>query len=121
MATAAEQLADYVYVYSIALLPGVAEDEFERHILHEVFPHFNVTHRPIGAVNLAHSLLKRGDGAHAERYVWEIRVRFFVRISGVPDEAALTKLDELVRAALSGIGNPVTVTILHEVGAAQTQ
>ena len=53
--------------------------------------------------------------------MWEIRVRFFVRISGVPDEAALTKLDELVRAGLSGMGRPVTVTILHEVGAAQTQ
>ena len=36
MATAAEELADYVYMYAIALLPGVAEDEFERHILHEV-------------------------------------------------------------------------------------
>ena len=121
MATAAERPADYVYMYAIALLPGVAEDEFERHILHEVLPHFNVTHRPIGAVALTHSLLKRGDDEHAERYVWEIRVRFFVRISGVPDGAALAKMDELVQAGLSGMGRPVTVTILHEVGAAHTQ
>jgi hypothetical protein len=114
-----ERPADYVCVYTIALLPNVTEKDFERHVIEEVWPNFSVTHRPTGAVDLRHSLQERRDPGGADRYVWEIRVRFVQRISKVPDEAALKWMDELVRAALESFGLPISLTVFREVAHAQ--
>ena len=116
-----ERPADYVYVYTIALLPNVTGKDFERHVIEEVWPHIEITHRPTGAVDLRHSLQERLDHARADRYVWEIRIRFVQRISNVPDEAALKKMDEAVRAALESFGLPISLTTLREVAEAQTR
>ena len=114
-----ERPADYICVYTIALLPNVTGKDFERHVIEEVWPHIEVTHRPTGAVALRHSLQERRDPGRADRYVWEIRVHFRQRISKVPDEAALTRMDELIRAALDSFGLPISLTVFREVAQAQ--
>ncbi|MDQ4145341.1 MAG: hypothetical protein M3198_16690 [Actinomycetota bacterium] len=114
-----EELAEYVHLYTIALLPNISEGDFERHFLEEVLPNFEVTHRPVGALRLNHSLMKSESEERADRYVWEIRVRFTQRVA-VPDEAALERLDKLVRSRIGSFAIPVSLTLLHEIGAAET-
>ena len=108
------ELAEYVHVFSIAPLPGVADSDLERHLVEEVLPHFEVTHRPIGHVELNHSLMKTTSGERLDRYVWEIRLRFIQRVKA-PDDAALDRMDELVRAGVESFGIAVSMTALEEI------
>jgi hypothetical protein len=114
-----ERPADYVHAFTIAPLPGVTDEQLERHIIDDVLPHFEVTHRPIGAVELKHSLLKATGGDRLDRYVWEIRLRFRQRVQA-PDQAALDRMDELVRAGLESFGLAVSLTALQELHVADT-
>ena len=114
------QLAEYVQVYAIAPLPGVTDEDFERHISEEVLPHFEVTHRPIGHVELRHTVMKRAGAERGDRYVWRIGLRFIQRVKA-PDQAALDRMDELVRERLQSFGLVVSTTALQEIGTATTR
>jgi hypothetical protein len=115
-----EQLAEYVHVYAIAPLPGVSDEQFEGHVLGEVLRHFEVTHRPIGHVELEHTLMKRAAVDRGDRYLWRIGLRFVQRVNA-PDQAALDRMDELVRERLESFGIVVSTTALQEVGTATTR
>ena len=120
MPEAEEERAEYVHVFTIVPLPGVSDEDLERHLIDEVLPNFNVTHRPIGHVELQHSLLKAtSDDDRLDRYVWEIRLRFRQRVKA-PDQDALDKMDGLVRSGLESFGLAVSMTALQEIQVATT-
>ena len=115
-----ELLAEYVHVYAIAPLPGVSDTAFEEHILKEVLPSFEVTHRPVGHVELKHTLMRRAGADRGDRYVWRIGLRFIQRVNA-PDQAALDRMDDFVRTRLESFGIVVSTTALQEIGAATTR
>ena len=118
--TDGKELSEYVHFYAIAPLPGVTDEQFEGHLLGDVLPQFNVTHRPIGHVELKHTLSKHVAAERGDRYVWRIGMRFIQRVKA-PDTDARDRMDELVRAGLESFGILVSTTHLQEIGTATTQ
>ncbi len=114
MAPINQPLAEYVYVYSIALLPDVKEEEFEARMVTKILPEFHITRRNIAEFRMEHRLLKSDAGSRADQYLWQIRV-LSVHAFGAESDA-LTYMDEQVRATLLAFGLPISLTILREIG-----
>lgn len=112
-------LAQYVYEYTIALLPNVRGEDFESHMIHEVLPKFVVLRRNIAGMDLDHHLLKRRTSRRLDRYVWQIRV-LSVKMVSSPDSMGLNAMDGEVRDKLSGFAQSISLRILSEIGAART-
>ena len=115
-----DQLARYVVSYSMAPLPEVKEEDFEKQILEDVLPHFELTWRPIGIFRLEHHLLKRKSDDVANRYVWQIRLLSFDMVLHTTEEAVFAELDKRVRDRIGSLGHVGSHTILQEIGVVHT-
>src|SRR5690242_2321341 len=116
MASVDSQPAQYTCVYTIALLPEIKEEDFEKHILEDDIPQFQLTFRPVGAFQLEHHFLKGRSESRADRYVWEIRILSGELVLSATEESLFAELDSLVRGTLFSFGIPVSRTILQELG-----
>ena len=117
-----EQLAEYVIVYTITLLPDVKDEDFEpgQTFLENAF--FTLTKAHFGLFDLEHRFLKRVRSEdHADRYMWQIRLFNVQLISSTTEDDMFAELDNEVRRSLTSFGIPVSRTILQEIGAAQTR
>ena len=120
MASTEDHVAPYVCAYTIALLPDVKEEDFEKHMLQDVLPQFELTSRPIGLFGLEHHFLKRRSDDRADRYVWQIRLLKVEFVASGTEDAMFAELDRRVRAQLVSFGIPVSRTILQEIGVTET-
>ena len=114
-----EQLAEHMVKYTIALLPDVKDEDFEKHILEGRLPGFQLTRAHWGAFGLEHRFLKKRSDSRADRYVWQIRLMRVMLVGDTTEDEMFVELDKEVRGALTSFGIPISRTILQEMGAAQ--
>ena len=120
MASTEGHLAQYVCAYTVAILPEVKEEDFEKHMLEDVLPQFELTWRVIGTFQLEHHFLKRRSDDRADRYVWQIRLLSVELVLSATEDAMFAELDKRVRDRLVSFGIPVSRTMLQEIGVVQT-
>lgn len=113
--------AKYVYTYTLALLPGVKEKDFEKQMSQEVMPQFQVLRRSIAGFEMEHRLFRSDAANRADKYVWQIRVLSIAMVSPKNDAYALSEMDKEVREKLSALAIPVSLTVLQEIGASETE
>src|SRR4051794_67019 len=112
--------APRVCVYTIALLPDVKEEDFEKHIREDVLPHFELTFRPVGIFQLVHYFQKRTSQDRADCYVWQIRIVKSNLVLSATEDSMLAELDSRVREGLVSFGTPISRGILREIEVIQT-
>ncbi len=110
----------YVYMYTIALLPNVDEAEFETRMVQEVLPTFAVLRRNIEELRLEHRLLKRATNDRRDLYVLEIQVLTVRTVNEGGEHYALAEMDETIRRELANFGIPISLTILRQIGVIQS-
>jgi len=120
MGVADSSPAPCVCVYTIALLPDVKEEDFEKHVREDVLPQFELTFRPIGTFQLVHYFQKRTSEDRADRYVWQIRIVKSELVLSATEDTMLAELDRRVRERLVSFGIPISRDILREIEVAQT-
>jgi hypothetical protein len=108
----------YFCTYTIALLPDVQEEDFEKYVVEDVLPNFQLTWRVIGAFRLEHHLLKRKSDGRADRYAWQIQL--VELLLSATEDAVFAELDKRVRDRLVSFGIPISRTILQEIAAVRT-
>jgi hypothetical protein len=93
-------------------------------MLNEILPRLSVSRRNIAELKLQHCLCKDESSQRADHYVWQVRVEHFRLVSQPADVSArdviIEAIDEEVREALAPWGIPVSMTILQEIGRAET-
>jgi hypothetical protein len=101
-----------LYLYTLAILPGVEEADFEKRMNQEVFPNFDVSRRSIQEMTLEHSLLQLMSGLG--QYVWQVRVVSFSMVGDKSAAFPLNDLNEDVRRALDTLAITVSLASLTE-------
>jgi hypothetical protein len=108
---------EYLITFTIAPLPTVDTDAFERALVDELMPKTFVSRRNFNELRLEHQLLIDDQGHRADRYLWQVRILYFEMVSGPTDyQHALRAIDEDVRDALAPWGIPITMTVLRVLG-----
>jgi hypothetical protein len=114
----------YTCVSTIALLPSIDEAAFENAMINEIMRRLPVSWRNIAELKLQHCLFKDEGSQRADHYVWQVRVGHFRLVSQPANLSArdviIRAIDEEVREALAPWGIPVSMTVLQEIGRAET-